>query len=667
MPSSTNIFETTSFNAFDVEAQHNRLPNYIRTFEGVPDLYSYYTQGDINLAGTHYNAQSTEPLLSTADLFENRLNLLIPSTYYITLLKTLNPVMFRYMEDEEKIAHQRVLRHAFHFLSSQYQLDRIEERKQKFKDQSEYIFQCVDLLDELEFRINSLELNGITVSNEEAKIRRIKRYLDLEHFRRATIAWWKFWNKEWWEQKTLGFSRTLIDGKSFINDYRLAWVWANAFIRSVVELCEEERFPGRIQTLKALGALSFFTGYLSWLLYYARLAVNLFVVLKHVIAPSAEEDKNIRWQDRFLYQLGQRKFTLLNDSIWGAANQVCAQWLTGDVVVGTIKDAAFTMGDLGNALTVGLLVMDVALTYCLLYEQRARNKKELARYQNDIAVLQKKIDAIADVNDVTRKRLEHERRLLKDAEAQYKMEWYYTEAKTKCDLDYAWSLLGAFTLMIGGFCPFSVLFNIVPYIGLSFAVTLGLVGAFFCFAGNTYFAAKKSHLAIQQMEEVGYLAQMKRQKLLDAFRGWTSDRDRKKRLFYLEIQQLDSSIEYQNKFIAWEKKQFILTTIVDAISPVTVFFSLMFLPTLPIALGAILSMGLLAALLKKLVNDYQKGVDKVELPKMDDLPDYLFQKNPSTENRNSFFHKPKRLGAEIPRALNLITAILQAEPVLAAA
>ena len=133
------------------------------------------------------------------------------------------------------------------------------------------------------------------------------------------------------------------------------------FLKTVLSQIPEG-FYNINQAQEAIRAPDPYTGYLSWTLYYFRYSLHLSLLLKHTIKGpwmSAEEAKT-PWYERFQTQWTQRKFILLNDALWGTANLVTFFWLTGKGVLGTV----------GDALTIGLLVFDIAVTFWDFEEQK---------------------------------------------------------------------------------------------------------------------------------------------------------------------------------------------------------------------------------------------------------------------------------------------------------
>jgi hypothetical protein len=102
--------------------------------------------------------------------------------------------------------------------------------------------------------------------------------------------------------------------------------------------------------------------YLSWIFYFPRLIVNLFLLFKHLIPGSwlSEEEKQLGWFIRLQTQLQRRWFELFNDSAW---------------FIGGLLGCFFLVGGLspvGMYLTISLFLYDVVLAGIRAYIELSR-------------------------------------------------------------------------------------------------------------------------------------------------------------------------------------------------------------------------------------------------------------------------------------------------------
>ena len=106
----------------------------------ITDLFDAYNNSYSLSKGTpnDYGFPCKTPLITSEDLFEKRDCLVASTTFYANRIYTINPVLFDYMTPTQKEAQRRELSHAFYLLSAQYQLDKIEGRKQKLKARSNH-------------------------------------------------------------------------------------------------------------------------------------------------------------------------------------------------------------------------------------------------------------------------------------------------------------------------------------------------------------------------------------------------------------------------------------------------------------------------------------------------------------------------------------------------
>ncbi|MBA2711173.1 MAG: hypothetical protein H0U57_11350 [Tatlockia sp.] len=111
--------------------------------------------------------------------------------------------------------------------------------------------------------------------------------------------------------------------------------------------------------------------YLSWIFYFPRLAVNLFLLLKHVI-PSrwlTDAEKKLNWETRLQTQIQRRWFELSNDAVW---------------FVGGLLGCFLLVGGLSAAgmyLTIGLFFFDVVLASIRAYIELNRLDRLRVEYK----------------------------------------------------------------------------------------------------------------------------------------------------------------------------------------------------------------------------------------------------------------------------------------------
>lgn len=218
-------------------------------------------------------------------------------------------------------------------------------------------------------------------------------------------------------------AKNIIDSMNSFNGKRLYWVWASSLINKTLSLIPSD-FSNVHNALTIMDNLSFYTGIISWTLYYARFSLHLTLLLKNTIEGPwlTKEDKalyywNLSVYDRFIIQWNDAKFNILNDFIWATGNLICYFWFIGPGL----------FGHLGSVLTIALLLFDVGVSMCIYLDRKEKNH--------------------------------------------YSTEWIYEEYKLYNDIGYAIGLFIAFSLMT------------VPFFSIAapFPFALSLVGTVLCF------------------------------------------------------------------------------------------------------------------------------------------------------------------------------------------
>ncbi|MBA2651522.1 MAG: hypothetical protein H0U73_04560 [Tatlockia sp.] len=124
--------------------------------------------------------------------------------------------------------------------------------------------------------------------------------------------------------------------------------------------------------------------HLAWLFYFPRLAVNLFLLFKHVLPGwwMSDEEKKVNWMLRLQAQLQRRWFELFNDGAWFITGLLGSFLLTGG------------LAPIGMYLTISLFFYDVILA-------GIRAHIELGRLNNLRAEYQKIAEGLRSSKDIT--------------------------------------------------------------------------------------------------------------------------------------------------------------------------------------------------------------------------------------------------------------------------
>lgn len=430
---------------------------------------------------------------------------------------------------------------------------------------------------------------------------------------------------------------TLIQWMNDINERRLYWVWGGGMLQSVFDLLPKN-MEHMGQARAGLAAPSPYTGYMSWVLYFTRLGLNLFMVLKHTVRGSwlSEEEKSFTWKQRFMTQWEHRKFSMLNDLIWGLINMACFFWLYG----------AGKLGYIGNIATAGLLLMDLCLSIWRLVEEQTKHNKfklEMALAQEELYTkLQRRLELLYEAKK--KKDLEAMREFEEEiAQIRAKLadneklayhegrEWEYKFAGLVNEVAYASGLLVAFCFM----CCF-----LVPPAAIAPATLLiiGVTGAALSFILTAATAVINGSLEVAKAQDAREEARAQIKTLTEQFRQESDENAR--RLIFLDIQALEATDSYQLELAHYHKMQVIRALVVDALIPVVVFAALMFMP-----MGV--GVGVMGAALALII------VSKILVAKLEPAPPTLEQL-PDSSDEQLMISNEKRMGEFEPKYLAFV-------------
>lgn len=516
--------------------------------------------------------------------------------YYQQELYKIDPVSLGFIhgipEMHDKMAQQ--LRTTLFLLHLQYKLDEAEGRNYRLPSLKRQLDYSWDLLSRLE--IGKIDTPAKQLKEEVRLSEKPAAYCGLVIVA-AFIA-----NKigDFIDDFKAAKTVSMIQWMNDINERRLYWVWGGGMLQSVLDA-----LPQNMQYLdqarKGLAAPSPYTGYMSWVLYFTRMGINLFMVMKHTIPGSwmSEDEKLIPISERFLTQWNQRKFSLLNDLIWGLVNMACFFWLYGPG----------KLGYAGNIATVGLLFMDLCLnTWRLIEEQTKYNKfklemsiaqeklqhelfikkqlleqaeEEAKKSKNDDLINQLQLE-IAQINI----KLEDNKRIIAHTEK----EWSFKYAGLINEVSYSAGLLIAFSFMVCFMFPPAA---IAP----ATLVILGVTGAAMSFILTAAAAVINGYLEVEKSKEAHEDALNQREALLAKYKAEPDEARRK--ILFLDIAALEATSQYHLEMAHFQKLQVIRALCVDALIPVIVFASLMFMP-LGIGLG-VMGAGLALIVISKII------------------------------------------------------------------
>lgn len=593
----------------------------VHTKEEQESIYLLYAEA--------HHAQDALLRLNTKKLAKQRAALLALHTFYKEELGTTNPASFGFLTPEQKIRLKNKLIYTYYLLYAQYQLDSTEKRRYTLKDHGDALALCVQ-------RIKELDTTGVcgqaTPFEDDLEANIALATQCLKFIGLTQIA---SWFVEKFEQFMDNHTGTLVKWMTEVNNSRLYWVWGGGMLDTIFTMLPDD-FYNKLEAQANLTAPSPITGYMSWVLYYTRFGINLFLLWKHTFHPSKEECHIPRWE-RFLTQWNQRKFALLNDSIWGVANMVCFFWLKGGGMLGYA----------GNVVTVALLLMDLALATWRFCEEATKHNTKMEAIKRDKEKLASEIASMAfalenELNVFKKQelaaklaRMENELTTLNKMETKANFEWKYKKYGLMNDWAYALGLMVAFSIMCCFFFPPAA---IVP----ATAMIIGVVGAALCFVLTVATAAVTGALEVAKSRESSKLERETCERLLGAFKKET-DPNLKKQL-YLDMKLALAESDYQQRAAQFQMAKLVRSVLIDALIPPLVFVSLIFMP---IGIGlAVLAAGFaLAVITNAIINRFEPKHEK--LPYFNEADYAAFASNPDLKQLENTAAKEAKKGRNL--------------------
>lgn len=591
-----------------LEGQFCRCKRQLHTVNDMPSnvnlTYQVFQDFDI-LYAAQDNEKGNSTTVELSDLLyrENRFALSSLLNYHAFQLSLLEPASFKYLSAHEKKVLHKQLAFTIYLFNLQLQIDAAEKRKKAYSGSVDAINQCLHLLRALDFA----ETHEISVAKTKEKD--YERELDdykynnaiedyyLKYLGLTILAPWLKdrimecidGNVRVAEEQQSGIApgkKTTLLKKwmTDINNRRLYWVWGGGMLATALELLAFDQIlpADKINSAKNhLSAPSTFTGYMSWVLYYARFGLNTLLLIQHTFFPTDKEEIAQSRYERFRTQWNQRKFTLLNDSIWATANLACFFWLKG----------SGTMGYTGNVLTAALLLMDLTLTIILFLEESTKYNKEMEGFikrkeELNLALRQAKMDNNQDAIKNLTLELAQLNKTIRECE----LNWKYKKATLITSIAYAAGLLFSFCLFSAFFVKSSLL-TPVATMSLSFA------GAGLCFAFTFLYAAATGAIDIAKTTATKKVLENDALELMKLFLK-APDEPTKKQLFY-EMKGLMAETAYQEALIRHQVRKLVRSILVDSLVPALVFGALLFMP---FGFGlAAMAVGLLVAVLTHVI------------------------------------------------------------------
>lgn len=593
--------------------------------------------------GTASLIKQSYELLSQQDTDDTRIKKLIaevkggdlqtPLQYYINKLKATNVVFFKYMKREDQEHLLKELQVTFLLLSAQKKLELDRQKTEKQKKYQKYIDKCKMCIAALE-----IQLGHKTPEQAYINEARTAKYLGI-----PLAQWFSEQIVAVMDRKT----KTIKENLGWFNEKRLYWVWGSSLLKTVLSQIPEDFFHTK-QASAIASTPDVYMGYLSWTMYYFRFSLNLCLLLKHTIGGPwmSEEEKNIPWTERFVTQWEQRKFTLLNDSLWATCNMVSFFWL----------NAKQGLGPWGDLFTMALLVFDISLAIWDFEEQKTSYNKEILDYQTQIDQLKTKISQLQKQqhaseeeqaqNQKLLRQYEMTLRSLKAAKQTCERDWEFQKISLYNNFSYAVGLLGAFALLTLPFLP----------VAAPTAVIIGTIGAVLCFTLTVIHSSVKGGMEVYKAGESLKEAKQALLDKIDLFKALpnTPENENEKKFLYLEILDLQAETKYQHQLRSYQTMHLVRSIMFEALVPAIIFASLVFLP-MGWGFGIIGATIGLAIATNLIINSLKPKKEKVSELNPEEFE--AFAKNPkipSTETPQKlglFQPEPERGDAEVEDSL----------------
>ncbi|WP_454781399.1 hypothetical protein [Legionella sp. WA2022007384] len=537
--------------------------------------------------------------------------------FYLDILDKTDSVMFDYMNDLEKEQRAFDLKITLLLLLAQQKHEIDFKKVENVKEYNKKIQRCSNFLKLLD-PVYQARIKECEVQQESSNDSPVKYMgIPVAQLLAEDIV-----------DLSGGTTKSIKKYMGKLNEKRLYWVWGSTFLKTVIGLVPEGRFNSK-QAAEAIKTPDPYTGNLSWTLYYARFFLELGILLRHTIKGSwmEKDEAEMPWEDRFLTQWEQRKFDLLNDSVWGTANLVCFFWLTGKG----------SLGMAGDAVTLALLVFDIILSVWAFEEQRIKHNKAMLQYNEDIERLEKQLQAyqavekekkILTVEEKAEKRqIEMQLHTLKNEKARCERDWRLQKISLINNIAYAVGLMLAFLVLTMPFLP----------VAAPVLASMAIAGAVLCLVFTIINNAIKGGIELyktqktiqEQRDQVARLTLQLKQNY---------DDDKERKFLFLEIKQCQAETEYQKRVRVYQTASLVRSILIEAFIPAIVFASLMFVP-LGIGVPVLLIAVALGVASNYAVDALFKPEEKEELKFNPDEYNKFCEDIFKPENSSKFFKK----------------------------
>lgn len=549
--------------------------------------------------GNHRTALNPDHV-DIATIYKARKAIARSIAFYGDRLANIDYVSFKFLNACQRQALEEELLNTAYLLYDECQLHLFENERPRFKERGLQLELCAKLL----YRLRNTPEIGEHNRPDQEHLAEIDTSLDqpVKYVALTVIAPLIAQTMQHFTTgEALEFTRdTMTDA----NMYRLNWVWGGGLDQALLSAIPAHY--GHTQHAQNIfDTIQPVTGYMSFVLYYLRLGIRLYLLTKGTLkgswmdpwATDAERAVDLTLRERFEYQCQKHGFGIINDFFWATANMATFLWLVNDGVWGC---TAY----MGNAVTALLLLMDLYLTHCQYIQAKSEHLEVIGQYRTDIEDLQNEIDASAD--DFIKNVLQEHLLGLIEATETCEQEWEAAYKNFYSDLVYAASLLAAFALLCCFFFPPAA---IVP----ATALILGVVGSALSFIFTIAHNAMATNIEMEDLQALINKLNNKQQSLQRQLDSELNPNQQAK--LTLEIGNLDKKITYQLALMDYYKTKRIQQIFSEAMVPATAFVFLVFLPLnigLPAMLPIIALLFLSSTILDKSYKPDEPGMPSVD-------------------------------------------------------
>lgn len=462
-------------------------------------------------------------------------NLPLFSNYHAGVLGRINPATFRFMSQEQKNTQVAQLKQALDIFRVQRTILKTIALRNAIWVCEFYIFLLVNRTAEELAGDAPVKYQGLPIGQELGK--QVHTLTDR-------------------------FLDTSQDTLSLFHQSRLYWRSAGGLANSVISVLPRDSFHTE-QATNLFGYQQQPYGYLSWVIAYARFAINLYLLVE--VAWTSKKYSNETFFSRFKTEWEHRKFILLDTFLSGTVNLVCFFWMTGSAA---LQYAA-------SFVNMAALCCDLGLTLWMREHQTTLYEKKCKSLINEI----RKLESLPDT-PANKQQLETTKEMLSNLQK----EWNYTSTKINYGLIATVATILGTLVLLGFLCPPALLpaaaTLALTITGLAIGLTCTLI-----FQYKTEqldrkktkdILSEKKALLATKVEKWLELETMKEHP--ENYQETLASCEDQQKLLYLEIQGLESETTEQQRLFEYQRNRHLFSLLTKILVPIIITTSLVLAP-----------------------------------------------------------------------------------------